>query len=102
MEAFKVKITKYNHALTERPLIDENSNPKATLGNAVTFNLLQNDTKENTLDTLKLVEKLKNFGEELSLDSHLGKLIKGKSAGDVFNYSLNNITFTVTIIKIES
>lgn len=100
MEAFNVKSK--NHMLSKRPIIDENSNPKVTLGNTVTFNLLQNGTKENILHTMKLVENLKIFEEELSFDSHLGKLIKDKSAGDVFNYTLNGNCYTVTILNIES
>ncbi len=93
-----VNITKEKEILNNN---DNNILKEVTIGNVITFSLLEHETNETDIYTLKLVNHAKYNKDEISLDSTIGKKIHKKHIGDVVPYTLNSNDFTITIINIE-
>lgn len=81
---------------------NESTPSEVVLESVVTFSLLEHETNESQIYTLKLVNHPKEFGTELSLDSPIGQKIYKTHVGDVVTYTLMSNDFTATILKIET
>lgn len=90
-----------NRVDTKESLNSENISISAVPGNIVSFNLLDNETNESDLYTLKLVNHSKSNDNEISLESPIGKSIHNTHIGDKVSYTVNSNKFTLTILNIE-
>ncbi|MDF2866425.1 MAG: hypothetical protein K0R72_1243 [Clostridia bacterium] len=82
-------------------IINDNILKEAIIGNIITFSLLEHETNETDIYTLKLVNHSKYNTDEVSLDSPIGKNIHKTHIGDVVPYMVNSNKFTITILNIE-